>query len=385
MKEQIKACQEALKRNPNDREAFSTLAQLLKQARRWKAIIGLYEAYPEMADWTDLVQALKEHATQETQPEKRSVIFHIRGQILEFKIGDTNDAIKCYQYAVKTWPLRSESFDAARRLYISRNNVKMAVKLIEVELSFENLPLERKAKLYAEMASICTEYANAPDKAEKYAAMARATEQKALEMAQQREAEVADDRDESAEVAEEKAEVAEEKAEEAVAVEEPAVKEVAEVAEEPAVEEAAAVEEPSEAAEEAATVEEAAAVEEPAAVAEEKTEEAAIEESNAVAEEKTEEVAVEEPAEVAEESSERVAIPESFATISDCCDEIFRLNDTNTPDAIEDVALKGVALAQNMEDAEPIFEALEEVEQYGALAVVLADLCDRTRGDSEKR
>ncbi len=446
MKEQIKACQEALKRNPNDREAFSTLAQLLKQARRWKAIIGLYEAYPEMADWTDLVQALKEHATQETQPEKRSVIFHIMGQILEFKIGDTNDAIKCYQYAVKTWPLRSESFDAARRLYISRNNVKMAVKLIEVELSFENLPLERKAKLYAEMASICTEYANAPDKAEKYAAMARATEQKALEMAQQREAEVADDRDESAEVAEEKAEVAEEKAEEAVAVEEPAVKEAAEVAEEPAVEEAAevaeesvaveeaaAVEEPSEAAEEAATVEEAAAVEEPAAVAEEKTEEAAIEESTAVAEEKveeaaieestavaeekteevaveesaavaeekteevaveesaavaeekTEEVAVEEPAEVAEESSERVAIPESFATISDCCDEIFRLNDTNTPDAIEDVALKGVALAQNMEDAEPIFEALEEVEQYGALAVVLADLCDRTRGDSEKR
>ena len=201
MKEQIKACQEALKRNPNDREAFSTLAQLLKQARRWKAIIGLYEAYPEMADWTDLVQALKEHATQETQPEKRSVIFHIMGQILEFKIGDTNDAIKCYQYAVKTWPLRSESFDAARRLYISRNNVKMAVKLIEVELSFENLPLERKAKLYAEMASICTEYANAPDKAEKYAAMARATEQKALEMAQQREAEVADDRDESTEVA----------------------------------------------------------------------------------------------------------------------------------------------------------------------------------------
>ena len=398
MKEQIKACQEALKRNPNDREAFSTLAQLLKQARRWKAIIGLYEAYPEMADWTDLVQALKEHATQETQPEKRSVIFHIMGQILEFKIGDTNDAIKCYQYAVKTWPLRSESFDAARRLYISRNNVKMAVKLIEVELSFENLPLERKAKLYAEMASICTEYSNAPDKAEKYAAMARATEQKALEMAQQREAEVADDRDESAEVAEEKAEVAEEKAEEAVAVkeaaevaEEPAVEEAAEVAEESvAVEEAAAVEEPSEAAEEAATVEEAAAVEEPAAVAEEKTEEAAIEESTAVAEEKTEEVAVEEPAavaeekteevaveepaEVAEESSERVAIPESFATISDCCDEIFRLNDTNTPDAIEDVALKGVALAQNMEDAEPIFEALEEVEQYGALADVLADL-----------
>ena len=465
MKEQIKACQEALKRNPNDREAFSTLAQLLKQARRWKAIIGLYEAYPEMADWTDLVQALKEHATQETQPEKRSVIFHIMGQILEFKIGDTNDAIKCYQYAVKTWPLRSESFDAARRLYISRNNVKMAVKLIEVELSFENLPLERKAKLYAEMASICTEYANAPDKAEKYAAMARATEQKALEMAQQREAEVADDRDESAEVAEEKAEVAEEKAEEAVAVEEPAVKEpavkeAAEVAEEPAVEEAAEVAEESVAVEEAASVEEpaavaeekteeAAAVEEPAAVAEEKTEEAAIEESNAVAEEKTEEVAVEEstavaeekteevaveeftaaaeekveeiaveestaaaeekveeaaieestavaeekteevaveePAEVAEESSERVAIPESFATISDCCDEIFRLNDTNTPDAIEDVALKGVALAQNMEDAEPIFEALEEVEQYGALAVVLADLCDRTRGDSEKR
>ena len=455
MKEQIKACQEALKRNPNDREAFSTLAQLLKQARRWKAIIGLYEAYPEMADWTDLVQALKEHATQETQPEKRSVIFHIMGQILEFK-GDTNDAIKCYQYAVKTWPLRSESFDAARRLYISRNNVKMAVKLIEVELSFENLPLERKAKLYAEMASICTEYANAPDKAEKYAAMARATEQKALEMAQQREAEVADDRDESAEVAEEKAEVAEEKAEEAVAVEEPAVKEAAEVAEEPAVEEAAevaeesvaveeaaAVEEPSEAAEEAAAVEEPAAVaeekteeaaieesnavaeekteevaveesaavaeekveeiaveestaaaeekteevavEEAAAVAEEKTEEVAVEEAAAVAEEKTEEVAVEEPAEVAEESSERVAIPESFATISDCCDEIFRLNDTNTPDAIEDVALKGVALAQNMEDAEPIFEALEEVEQYGALAVVLADLCDRTQGDSEKR
>ena len=335
MKEQIKACQEALKRNPNDREAFSTLAQLLKQARRWKAIIGLYEAYPEMADWTDLVQALKEHATQETQPEKRSVIFHIMGQILEFKIGDTNDAIKCYQYAVKTWPLRSESFDAARRLYISRNNVKMAVKLIEVELSFENLPLERKAKLYAEMASICTEYANAPDKAEKYAAMARATEQKALEMAQQREAEVADDRDEPAEVAEEKAEVAEEKAEEAVAVEEPAVKEAAEVAEEPAVEEAAevaeesvaveeaaAVEEPSEAAEEAATVEEAAAVEEPAAVAEEKTEEAAIEESNAVAEEKTEEVAVEESTAVAEEKVEEVAVEEAAAVAEEKTEEV---------------------------------------------------------------
>ena len=486
MKEQIKACQEALKRNPNDREAFSTLAQLLKQTRRWKAIIGLYEAYPDMADWNDIVQALKEHAAEETQPDKRSVIFHIMGQILEFKLDDASDAIKCYQYAVKTWPLRSESFDAARRLFLKRNNVKMAVKLIDIELSYERLPEERKAKLYAEMSRICTEYVNAPDKAAQYDAMAKAAERKALEQAQRCDdevkAEAVEEKAEAVEVVEEKTEIVEsveektetveEKTETGESVEEKAetvevVEEKTEAVEvvEEKTEAVESVEEKTEAVEvveekteavevveeKAETVEVVEEKTEAVEVVEEKTEavevveetteavESVEEKTEAVesVEEKTEAVEVveekteaiesveekteadevveekTEAVEVVEEKTEAVEVVEektetveekteaveetadgssvdassldSFDTISACCDEICRLNDANHLEAIEHVALKGVALAQNMEDAEPLFETLEEVGQYGILAVVLADLCDRTQGDSEKR
>ena len=75
----------------------------------------------------------------------------------------------------------------------------------------------------------------------------------------------------------------------------------------------------------------------------------------------------------------------TFESISDCCDEIYRLADMSSFDDIEAAALKGIALAQNADDAEAIFEALEETRQFETLAIALADLCDRVGGDSDKR
>ena len=118
MKDQdrAKACQEALKHNPGDRKAFEELAEILRENKVWTKLITLNEKFPQFANWQNLMETLVAEAERETQPEKQSSLLHVAGQICEVKLGRLDDALQCFQKAVKTWPWRAESFDAARRI-----------------------------------------------------------------------------------------------------------------------------------------------------------------------------------------------------------------------------------------------------------------------------
>ncbi len=362
MKEQIKACQEALQRNPKDQETFNQLSQLLQEGNRLKALVGLYEKYPELANWEQLVDILAKAANTESSPEKQSGILHVIGQLFEMRLGRPDRAIKCYQQAVRTYSQRTESFDAARRIYTANNNIQMVVKLLQIELGvLENGSNdERKARVFLELSLLCKHRIGNEEKANEFERKARDIAndyvdsiydeisslyaiETALDASTEADEPTKDDMSESeasseseaaseasseseelaevsaeevveSEASSESEELAEVSAEEVVSAEAAASDEVA-VAEEVAVEEAAAVEEVAVAEEvvseevaaaEEVAVEEAAAVEEVAVAEEVAVEEAAASDEVAVAEEVVEEAAAVEE-EVAAASAEEVA------------------------------------------------------------------------------
>ena len=185
MKEQIKAYQDALKRNPADREAFEQLSNILKENRKWKALLGLSEAYPDLADWVGLVNSLAAGVADEESPEKKSSLMHVIGQILEVKLNRPDEAIKLYQKAVKTWNGRTESFDAARKIYRLQGNYKMVVRLLQLELQVA-ATAQRQASLFTELSLLCqNELASAetdPEKRQKLFENAALYEAKANEV-----------------------------------------------------------------------------------------------------------------------------------------------------------------------------------------------------------
>ena len=183
MKDQdrAKACQEALKHNPGDRKAFEELAEILRENKVWTKLITLNEKFPQFANWQNLMETLVAEAERETQPEKQSSLLHVAGQICEVKLGRLDDALKCFQKAVKTWPWRAESFDAARRIYRLASNYKMVVKLLKVELGIDNLSAKRRATLWMEMSDLCLNELKSPENAAEFEAKAREIDPEVVE------------------------------------------------------------------------------------------------------------------------------------------------------------------------------------------------------------
>ena len=417
MKEQIKACQEALKSNPQDGEAFQKLADILTELHQWKYLVGLNESYPGLAKWDQLIASLQAGLSQTSDIQEQSYLLHCIGHILEVYLNMPDKAIQVYQKAVKVWPGRSESFDAARRIYLAHGRNDMVIKLFKRE--FEVTPsLRRRGDLLMELSKFIRSTGDAAA-ADQFEAKARGIFEELAREDSEEDASEGDaaqsssdiDVDDKAEVAEEKAEVAEEKAE---AVEEKAevAEEKAEVAEEraEAVEEKTEVaEEKTEVAEEKAEVaeeiaeavkEKAEAVEEKAEAVEEKEE--AVEEEAEVAEEKAE--AVEEKAEVAEEiaevAEEKAEVAEEKAeaveekaesaemgveTLFDLCEEIYRSADRGEKASIGGLAEKACDSVKSVADSEVLCEALREADACDVLSDVLLSLSERMSEESDKR
>ena len=366
MKEQIKACLEALNQNENDRETFNRLVGLLTQAHGWKDLVRLYEMYPHMADWPGLVVSLKNAGDTEENVEKKSAYYHLMGQLLEFKLGLANEALKCFRQAVKVWPGRTESFDAARRLYLKCDNIHMVVKLIEMELN-KGVSDARRSELYAQLSKICRVKLNNEEKADEYAEMARkfaesAKTASAEEVASPEKCEAACEAESHSEVkeeAEEKApetEVSEEKSVEAETSEENAAE--AESTEESTVE----AETTEESTVEAETVEEKSVE---AETSEESTVEAETSEEKTVEAETTEESTVE--AETVEENAAEAETVEENAAEAETVEEKSVEAETSEESTVEaETSEENAAEAETVEEktveAETVEEKSEETE-----------------------
>ena len=417
MKEQIQACQEALQLNPNDQQAFDRLSTILRDNRRWKALVGLYEAYPNLADWQNLVDTLSDVAEHEESAEKKSGVFHVIGQICEMRLQRADIAITFYQKAVRAWAGRTESFDAARRIYTATENYKMVVRLLQLELGVVTNE-ERKVTLLMELSQLCREKLGDIKNADEFEEKARSlnnvlvdtiltrpettktAEKEVREEAREITEKAENQTKESTKAAEEAKEAknaAEKEAKKAakkaarIAAEEEAKKAAEEEAKKAAEEEAkkAAEEEAKKAAEEeakkAAEEEVEAVIEEVAEAVIEEVAEAAVE---AVIEEVAEAV-IEEVAEAAveaviEEVAEAAVEEVAVGSLADCCELIYRSIGDKKID-VRLAAEKGASLVSSADDALALCEALEEVKAYDVLAATIDTLARHSSNDREKR
>ena len=127
--EQINVCLEALEKDPNDKESFERLVDILQQGNHVRTLVDLYEKFPHFADWKGLIELLVKSVENEENVEKKSGVFHVCGQICEMKLQSPDKALQFYKLALKTWPKRTESLTASRNIYKAMGNYKMVFQL----------------------------------------------------------------------------------------------------------------------------------------------------------------------------------------------------------------------------------------------------------------
>ncbi|MCB9541773.1 MAG: tetratricopeptide repeat protein [Myxococcales bacterium] len=161
MDKELETYREQLAQNPDDAEALARLEAALLEAGDWQGLVALTAEQagrlaPEDAAqlWVRLATGLEEQATAIRDPAVASQVHLIIGQIAEQRLGMTDDAMRYYQEAFKLDSSNFEALEAARAIYVERENWDLVLQLYKLQADAVEDDYER-AGIYLTMADLC--------------------------------------------------------------------------------------------------------------------------------------------------------------------------------------------------------------------------------------
>ncbi len=178
MDKKLETYREQLQSNPDDAEALARLEAALLEAGDWPGLVALTAEQAERLDaeqaqelWLRLAQGLEVAAAEIDDPAVRSQISLTIGQVAEQRLGAIEDAMRYYQGAFQLDSTNFEALDAARAIYVERENWDLVLQLYKLQADAVSDPHD-KAGIYLTMAELCDQQLQQPAQVLKWAGRA---------------------------------------------------------------------------------------------------------------------------------------------------------------------------------------------------------------------
>ncbi|MBU0553488.1 tetratricopeptide repeat protein [Myxococcota bacterium] len=165
--------------NPDDAEALAQLEAALARAEDWDGLVSLTaERVKALSDedrelaWETLTERLGEHV-EDLEPPQRSQLAFVIGQIWEARLGQTEEAMKNYQFAFQVDPSNLKALRAARAIYVAVGQWRFVLRLCSLELN-QVKEEAAQAEIYFTMADVCLNHLDSPEDAVRCVQQAKA-------------------------------------------------------------------------------------------------------------------------------------------------------------------------------------------------------------------
>lgn len=178
MDKKLESYREQLQSNPDDAEALARLEAALLEAGDWPGLVALTAEQadrldPEQAEllWIRLANGLEEAAAGIGDTAVRSQVYLTIGQVAEQRLGAVEDAMRYYQGAFQLDSSNFEALEAARAIYVERENWDLVLQLYKLQADAVEDDYER-AGIYLTMAELCDRQLQQPAQVLKWAGRA---------------------------------------------------------------------------------------------------------------------------------------------------------------------------------------------------------------------
>ena len=177
MTEQIRQLEDTLRNNPQDQDAFVTLAQMHEASLDWRALSAVYDLvaqasgedtqrlYQELAArLKTMVGSLAKQAKEDDEKHDAAKLCVHLGDLYINRLNDHDNAMTMYQQAFKIYNKDTTCLERARSVYQEAQNYERVSVLLGLEQRVHKKEGARDALLanHLEMARVYGDYLNNP-------------------------------------------------------------------------------------------------------------------------------------------------------------------------------------------------------------------------------